>query len=333
MRLVKLAFLSLVIITAISACNKELNVNADWKDITVVYGLLDQSRDTTFIKITKAFLGPGDALQFAKISDSSNYPSKLEVKMFCYLDNVLKDSILCDTITIHDKLPYDDSVSFFYYPNQLMYYTTAKLNQNYTYELRIKNRSTGKIVSAQTNLVHDFEIRRPQAQASFPPGQSFEVVWTPANYGKRYQLMIRFYYNEYLKSNPHIFSTKYIDWIVFNDIKSIDVNTIQPFDLYFPSDGFYNAVGTKIDTNSQVTRAALYCDYKFSVAASDMNTYMEVTEPSQSLVQEKPAYTNIINGIGIFSSRFNKKQGDTLRVSQLTKDELKVNSHTKDLGF
>jgi hypothetical protein len=57
-----------------------------------------------------------------------------------------------------------------------------------------------------------------------------------------------------------------------------------------------------------------------------------VTEPSQSIVQEKPAYTNIINGIGLFSSRF-IKFSDSLDISQLTKDALKVNEHTKDLGF
>jgi hypothetical protein len=64
-----------------------------------------------------------------------------------------------------------------------------------------------------------------------------------------------------------------------------------------------------------------------------MNTYMEVTEPSLSLVQERPPFTNIVNGIGLFSSRFSKKQNDTLWVNQITKDELKVNPHTKNLGF
>jgi hypothetical protein len=59
---------------------------------------------------------------------------------------------------------------------------------------------------------------------------------------------------------------------------------------------------------------------------------MEVTEPSLSLVQEKPAFTNIVNGIGLFSSRY-MKSSDSLDISQLTKDELKVNPHTRDLGF
>lgn len=333
MRLFQITPLLLLFLVFMNSCNKDLNVNAEWKDITVVYGLLDQSADTTFIKITKAFLGPGDALQFAKIPDSSNYPEILEVKLDAYSGDILMSSTLCATKFITNKLPYDDSISFFYYPNQLMYYTVEKLNENYTYKLNIRNKNTGKIVTAETAIVNDFEILRPQAQASFPPGESFQVKWSPAQNGKRYQLMIRFFYNEYLKSDPKVKETKFADWIVFNNVKSPDNPSTQPFDLYFPGDAFYSFVGAKIDTNSAVTRAALYCDYIFSVAASDMNTYMEVTEPSLSLVQEKPTYTNITNGIGLFSSRFNKKQADTLRVSQITINELKVNIHTSDLGF
>lgn len=324
--------LLLLFIPALYSCNKELKVNADWKDVTVVYGLLDQTDDTTFIKITKAFLGEGDALMFSRIPDSSNYPDKLEVRMDEYADATLKNSYPCDTMTIHNKQAGD---SIFYYPDQLMYYTTAKLNQNYTYKLYIREKKSGKEITAQTSLVHDFTITRPQSIASFPPGQDqmFQVTWTPAQKGKRYQLVIRFFYFESLKTNPDSLYMRSMDWLVFNNIKSIDEQSTLPFDLYYPGETFYAMVGANIPTDPLVDhRIAHHCYFIFTVAASDLNTYMEVTEPSQSIVQEKPAYTNIINGIGLFSSRF-IKFSDSLDISQLTKDALKVNEHTKDLGF
>ena len=43
---------------------------------------------------------------------------------------------------------------------------------------------------------------------------------------------------------------------------------------------------------------------------------------SLSLVQEKPAFTNIINGIGLFSARFMKSTG-LLKINPDTKNELK----------
>ena len=41
-----------------------------------------------------------------------------------------------------------------------------------------------------------------------------------------------------------------------------------------------------------------------SVAGEAFNLFMQVYEPSSSIVQEKPPYTNVENGIGVFSSRY-----------------------------
>jgi hypothetical protein len=314
----------------LNSCDKTLKVNADWKDITVVYGLLDQTEDTTYIKVTKAFLGEGNALQFAQIPDSSMYPDKLDVRIEEYSGTTLLATHPCDTITIRNKKQGD---SVFFYPDQLMYYTTAGLHENSTYKLIITNKKSGNEVTAQTFLLHDFSVDFPQVAASFLPGKSFRVKWQPSKNGKRYQLVIRFFYLEALRSNPDSLYMRSLDWLVFNNVKPIDPASIQPFDLYFPGDAFYSVVESKIDTNYLIDhRVAHHCDFIFTVAAPDLNTYMEVTEPSLSLVQEKPAYTNITNGIGLFSSRF-MKPVDSLSVSQLTKDELKVNTHTKNLGF
>ena len=44
-----------------TSCETEFDVNADGDEIIVVYGLLDSSKDTQFVKINKAFLGEDDA--------------------------------------------------------------------------------------------------------------------------------------------------------------------------------------------------------------------------------------------------------------------------------
>ncbi|MEI7982408.1 MAG: hypothetical protein WCI71_12205 [Bacteroidota bacterium] len=328
MRIIRSILFTATLLTFLISCNKDLNVNADWQDITVVYGLLDQHADTTFIKITKAFLGPGDAMQFAKVPDSSYYPDKLEVRLDEYNGTTLVNSFPCDTITMHNKQAGD---SIFFYPDQLMYYSKAGLNQDYTYKLMIKNRKTGKEITSQTGLISRFSILRPQVFASFPPGQSFQVKWEPAKNGKRYQLAIRFIYNEAKISDPQHLVMKFVDWVVDNNIQGTDNQTL-PFDNYYPGDAFYAVVGAKIPVDPAVTRSAYRAVFIFTVAAAEMNTYMEVTEPSLSLVQEKPAFSNIVNGIGLFSSRFINST-DSLTLSSITLSELKVNIHTKDLGF
>ena len=56
-----------------SACETDFDVNAEWEETTVVFGLLDASEgkdQLQKIKISKAFLGNMDAYQMAQYSDS-----------------------------------------------------------------------------------------------------------------------------------------------------------------------------------------------------------------------------------------------------------------------
>ncbi len=331
MQYLKLFLFSLLFSPILLSCNKDFDVNAQWKDITVVYSLLDQNEDTTFIKITKAYLGPGDAMQFAKIPDSSNYPDELDVRLEEWDGTTLKHTFTCDTVTIHNKQAGD---SIFYYPDQLMYFTLASLNENFQYKLNILNKKTGKEIKAETYLVHYFQIEKPLPyfKIDFKPGLNNEVKWITAKTGRRYQLDIRFHYLETLKADTSQKTNKFVDWIVFNDIKSLDTLGGQEVSYYYPGDGFYNCLGNKIPVNPDVIRAARYVDFIFSVAADDLNTYMEVTEPSYTIVQERPSFSNITNGIGLFSSRFNNVM-DSIRLNENTLYELTVNEKTKYLGF
>ena len=67
----------------LTSCETDFEVNADWKETTIVYGLLDASKDTQYVKINRAFLcecsAPDIAEQYA---DSINVdPNNIEVKL------------------------------------------------------------------------------------------------------------------------------------------------------------------------------------------------------------------------------------------------------------
>ncbi len=326
MRFAGKLLLLLPALTLLFSCEKSLNVNADWKDITVVYGILDQTQDTTFIKVTKAFLGAGDAMQFAKIPDSSYYRDSLSVTLDEYSGETFKRTIQLGITTVHNKLAGD---SVFYFPDQVLYYTKARLNQNYSYQLMVKNLNTGKEVTAKTILLHNFDVVFPLESVTYMPGKPFRVKWEPAYNGKRYQLLIRVFYSETMNSGSS--SIRSFDWLVFNYIKPASVTTTAPFDLYLPGDAFYTQVGNKIKRDPNVKRRSIFrCDYIFTSVATDLDTYIDVNAPSLGLVQEKPAFTNITNGIGLFSARI-VKPVDSLIVTSYTQNELAKMYDT--LGF
>jgi hypothetical protein len=325
------------------SCDSKLEVNAEWKDITVVYGLLDQSDSMHYLKITKAFLGPGNALDFAKIPDSSNYKSKLDVRIEGWeinkFDSSLKQTILFDTTTITNK---EEGDSIFYYPSQLVYKSVGNeaMNSNYIYKLFIKEKESGKEITARTPMVQKMpDITRPKpapASATFIVGTKNTVEWTSAKGGKRYQFVGRFYYQETKIADTSQKSLKHVDWVIFNNVKTENTEGGISMKYSYPADVFYIVLGSHIPIDPTVNRAAMRMEYIFTVAADDLNTYMEVTEPSYTIVQEKPPFTNISNGIGIFSSRHNNTKDYPLiqiTFSQQTLDELKVNPNTYLLGF
>ena len=61
---------------AFVSCDKDLQINDDYKDITIVYGLLNPNDSLSYIRIEKAFLSDGDIFQAAQIPDSNLYSHK-----------------------------------------------------------------------------------------------------------------------------------------------------------------------------------------------------------------------------------------------------------------
>lgn len=334
-----LAFVALLAFA--SSCKKDFSVNADWKDITVVYGLLSQndSGNMHYLKITKAFLGPGNALAYAKISDSSNYkPADLSVDIneFNEYGQFTRSITFRDTtITTKDTLN-----AIFYGPDQIVYKATAVLNDKYTYKLKIHNNKTGSDITSQTKLISStpsstsFSIQKPDPfalneNAVFISGTNSEVDWTTGKEGRRYQLVIRFHYTN---NKNGVFTQDSLDWLVFSDELSKTIKGGEPVQKFISGSAFFSVVGAKIPVDPDIRRIAGKVDYIFSVASEDLTTYMAVTEPSTSIVQYRPPYTNITNGIGLFSSRYitgvyGRKLGDN------TKEELKNNPKTAPLNF
>ncbi len=318
------------------SCSNKLNVNADWKDITVVYGLLNQNDSIHYLRITKAFLGPGDALQFARIPDSSNYPNKLDVRLeewdISGGDSTPKNTYSFDTTRVKK-----DTGSFiFNYPYQKVYRTIGKLNENYTYKLFITLPKTGKLVTGRTVLISRMTIKTPRSgsKASILPQTSIPLEFLSSINGRRYQLVLRFNYTEYTSKDTAKIA-KYVDWQVFNDEVSPDLTGGKDLQPYYLGDGLYSALKSKIPVDPTVTRHATSIDYILSVGSDDLNTYMNVTAPSMTIVQERPSYTDITNGIGLFSSIYDNTKEDPrhLTIGPVMLDSLRTNHNTFNLGF
>ena len=68
------AFASLLAALLFSACKVDFSPNAQWKELPVVYCILDQDDDTTWVRVQRCYLGQGNLYQYGSNYDSVNYP-------------------------------------------------------------------------------------------------------------------------------------------------------------------------------------------------------------------------------------------------------------------
>lgn len=293
-----------------TSCKTDIDVNAPYKDVTIVYGLLNQNDAVHYIKINKAFAGQASVLDMALVRDSSEYNTEdLTVEL-------IEKGGANRTISLSDTVIVDKESGYFYGPEQTVYYTKEALDasDNITYTLKIYNKALDKEVTATTKLVKSFSIDSPGSTAekkiSFADDKGLidspvRAKWQSAVNGKRYDVKMVFNYVE-VKLNGDTVVPAPLEWIR-KGVKSTSTTGGEDLEADFTSLEFYDKIMREIPDDSNVKeRWAYSLDFHFYVAGEELNTYMEVTEPSTGLVQDKPEYTNLTNAIGVFSSRYEK---------------------------
>ena len=314
-----------------SSCENDVDINADYQEITIVYGLLNQTEARQYVKVTKAFQTEGNVLVAAKDPANSMYdPKDLEVWMDEYFGSAYKGTIYLDSVMITNK----DSGAF-YYPNEIVYATPpgTKLNSLYEYRLYIKVKSSGRLIEGRTRLIRDFMITRPlpqQEYVSFTGNYNQQVVWESAKGGVLHQLNIRFFYTEVSQSGVQ--TSHYVD-LLFSPKQASTAEGSEKMTLEYSGNAFYQNLAAQLDPPpAGVVRYADSVYYMFNVADEDFTTFMDINKPSGSIVQERPAFSNITNGVGLFSARYSKiKYFKGLTAKSI--DTLISGQYTYDLGF
>lgn len=309
-----LLFVSTVFFTA---CETDVDVSADYKDITIVYGLINKSDSVHYLKINKAFLGDGNSLEYAQIADSSSYYDNLEVTLTEKQQNSIVRVIPFDTVHVTDKKD-----GAFYSPKQVVYSSNFVVpvdveSKDYTYDLMVRNKITGKEVTSSTNLVKNFDILTPrfgQPTIDFISPTAQQVKWKTAKDGRRYDVFIRFWFEEVIAPNNDTID-RYFDWEL-GSAKATFLDGKEELNIPYVPEGIYGIAqsliprkGVDLNNISEedvVARLTNRAEFTVVVSGDALNTYLDVNAPSSGIIQDRPEYTNITNGLGLFSSRFAK---------------------------
>lgn len=347
----KIILLLSPVLLLLSACETDFDVTADWKEIAVVYGILNKDDATHYIRINKAYLGDADAFVMGAENDSINF-SNLTVKMYEMTEsNAITDSFLLDTtyITLENGI-------FGNPGNQLqkLWKTTEILDPNKIYKLKIVNNYTGSVVTSETPLVKNFNITQPSSSpvskitfiGNNDAYSAYSVKFgkSASDNGKVYEVTVKFYYRDVnLTTNDTTLQT--VVWKQSSYVSDGSENLIQ---ISLEGESFYSylkstvpalpanykrLIGKGLFDSEPDGNADDHIDIVINVGSDELYNYIEINKPAASgVLLDKPVYTNIENGLGIFSSRTsNSVLNKGLSVKSI--NELKNGDYTSNLGF
>lgn len=333
-----------VLILAITAsCSTDFDVNADWEDITVVFGLINPDDTAHYIKINKAFLGDEDAYAMADRFDSLYYDTIIvNVEQWTNGEKIASFPLI-ETL---DEFPKNDGV--FSNEHNVLYKFKADLKRNSVYKLNIFVPSYNKNVTSTAELIGPLTIRgnfnHELRKINLSGSDKLELL--TAENARIYDVKLRFHYYE--TYDEITFTEDSIDWTLPSKVSS-SVDGMDEMEIDINGESFLKLLNANLEEDPAIMRIArsskydgqdpgsgmLYTgavDVFISMGGDDLYTYIQVNKPSNGIVQEKPAFTNISNGIGLFSSR-STHTVLAKELSESTLDSLCKGIFTKKLNF
>ncbi|MBR9920536.1 MAG: hypothetical protein GYB31_06825 [Bacteroidetes bacterium] len=326
--------LSLLIISALvfPACDDEIDLTADWEDIPVVYGILNKDDDNHYIRIEKVFADPNaDASEIALIPDSIYYDNltvtltKLSTGQKINLVRVNGDDV---------GIPRDEG-DFANMPNYLYTFEDDDFPLDGGEELRlsIDRGENEPPIEAEAAILEEITPQGIVGTLDFKYNRDRNFRWTSGEYAEVFdaKLIIRFLENDLADSEPAV--ERELEWVMVRSLpRSSATSDVTSFDQV--GSEFYTFLQSSLEAKSSINRTWIGMDLVIVGGGEALGQYISIAEANTGITsaQELPTYTNIPDGLGIFSSiSIGVKTDLTLSSSSL--DSLKNGIYTQDLNF
>ncbi len=314
------------------SCETDVDVFADGKRVPVVFALLEPANPVQYFRINPTFIGEGDAREFAGDPNLTNYKKgEIEVKLIDLTEGI--EYILKDSFGIIDLEPngifnaknriyyLDTPVNLLLNPDGTVTYNNDVLIPFNDYRLRIKDLSTGLVSFSDIKLGDINQLRmtipKPGKNNSRSPfnmlnfftsteyNSTYTFKFTADNISERFLVEMNFYHTE---EDPDSQSKDSLVNFEIGEINEVDDfgGFNKEVALDFNGERFYSILENKLPMSTK--RAGQTADLLVTAVGPDLDVYVSVQNASlTSISQERPSYSNIENGLGVFSYRLQKK--------------------------
>ncbi len=289
------------------ACRTDFQVNEKWKEIDIVYGLLDIKDSVQYIKINKAYLNDKtSALKIAQEIDSLYHKDSLKVTLSEYHGGGLTRQVQLLKVFKNNK-----DTGIFASPGQYLYRTPPgfrldSVNGNVSYAIEVLNTVTGVKANSATPVVQQLQPDFPNASTkafNITRGVTRPINWYSGKGAKFYDFTVSFVYSEYKETTSEKLKTDTLAWPIFRYQVMASTNGGENLVYNMHGDDFFDFIGDHIKPANGIYRTLDYITMDMQAGGEELYNYISVNTPSLGVVQKLPEYTNITNGYGIFSSR------------------------------
>jgi hypothetical protein len=358
-------YISLAIFTVVvsTSCKNDLDVLAPGEESVSVYGILNPNESVQNIRINKVFLTDGDLIAASQDANQINYgPGELRVSLQRFIGGSNTPTLTTVGNTTRKEIVMTETVittgSGSFNQTQRIWQTTDKLYGTGEYKLTVTILSSGKEITSRNVVVDSVKSNSTMpfiSSANYPmhgyydlnnfPIQANALVNYTATVGnvtskikfksvlnaKLYDVVMRFHYK-----NVSITNDTTLDYVDFNfsTQKVTDLDKIADLEVQFGISDFYTNLGNEVPKKPTVAlkeRISHYMEYIIYAGAESLDTFLQVNQPSTTIAQDKPSYSNINGGVGIFSAR--SRSIITHDLSPYFIDKIACNANTNPLGF
>jgi len=341
-------FFSIVLLSTLVfyACETDFDPYIPSKPTPVVYGIINPDDSLYQIRLTKSFVGPGSAYQYAQITDSL-YFQNAQVYLDTYLESDTGNNALLESVELEFAQIEPRNEGIFASQPNLIYQTDyqhinlrpgqfSTLGLPYQVILQMRAIIPGypDTVITQTHLKTPPRIVKPKShfQKIYFFGEiPFQVSWTHTSKDNYFELQVIFHYKEILEDEQR---EAVVDWVLsgieYNE-NSIPGGEHNFYAYYMRPDVFYSHIRAAISNSPQVkARLVRFIDFVILTSDGTIKNYNRIGELADDY--HGASYSNINNGLGIFTS-YNTKGVYSLRLGQRELDSLAFGAYTKHLNF
>ncbi|MDZ4758530.1 MAG: hypothetical protein SGJ10_10420 [Bacteroidota bacterium] len=318
----------ILLVSVFTSCKNDIAINAEWKETAVVYALLDANEPIHYIRVEKSFLNTGsDAVRVAGVSDSI-YFDTLEVAI-----RIMDGSTIVQNINFYPDYNAPKQQGVFASTDAVLYTSIEKLSPTASYNLHIKNPRTGKEYTSNTSMVYNSFIQTKTSMFSLYPNQTIAYYFYTGKKAYEYEATLTLHYAEYDSVSNQLLGRHSFSWVAAKNIFVNDPKSSRQVKFDLDGGNFFNQIASNIPKTPGVWRSMDTCDVLLYGAGEELSNYIALNKPSLSIVQKKSDYSNINNGLGIFSSRNTNHDQIGLPISDSTKYYIYVSPITAGLGF